>query len=112
MNHELTTVINALSEKKAHDIVAYEYQPLNPYIDYMVIASAGSVRQAAALAENVIDRAHEAGIAVRSKEGDKESPWILVDLHTLIVHIFLDEERSVYRLEQLYADLVSVDITC
>ena len=112
MNQELKVVIDALAEKKAQNIVAYEYQPLNPYIDYTVIASAGSVRQAAALAENVIDRAHEAGIAVKSKEGDKESPWLLVDLHSIIVHIFLTEERAVYRLEQLYADLVSVDVSC
>lgn len=112
MNHELTTVINALAEKKAENIVAYEYQPLSPYIDYTIIASANSLRQVEALAKNVIDRASEAGISIRSKEGEKESAWILVDLHTIIVHIFLAEERSVYRLEQLYADLVRVDIEC
>lgn len=112
MNHELEIVVNALAEKKAQNIIAYEFQPLNPYIDYTVIASAGSLRQAAALADHVIDRAHEAGIAVRSKEGDKESPWILVDLHSIIVHIFLEEERKVYRLEQLYADLQSVELSC
>lgn len=112
MNHKLEVVINALAEKKAQDIIAYEFQPLNPYIDYTVIASASSLRQAAALAENVIDRANEAGISIRSKEGNKESAWILVDLHTIIVHIFLREERSIYRLEQLYADLKNVELTC
>lgn len=112
MNHELEVVVNALAEKKAQNIVAYEYQPLNPFIDYTVIASATSLRQAEALAENVIDRAHEAGIPIRSKEGTKDSPWILVDLHTIVVHIFLKEERAVYRLEQLYADLESVELSC
>ncbi len=112
MNRELAIIIKALDEKKAQNIIAYEYQPLNPFIDYAVIASASSLRQVNALADNVIDRAHEAGITVRQKEGDKDSTWILVDLNTIIVHIFVTEERAVYRLEQLYADLKKVELSC
>lgn len=111
MNEELAVVIKAIDEKKGKDIIAYEYNQLNPYIDFSVIASAGNQRQVYALADNVVDRAHEAGIPVRKMEGDKDSSWILVDLFTIVVHIFHEEERSVYKLEQLYADLPRVELT-
>lgn len=111
MNQALDTIIKAIDEKKGTDIIAYEYTQLNPFIDYTVIASASNQRQVFAIADNVVDRAHEAGIPVRKMEGDKDSTWILVDLYTTVVHIFLEEERNVYRLEQLYADLAKVEIS-
>lgn len=109
MNRELTLIITAIEEKKGSDIIVYDFHRLNPFIDYTIIASATNLRQVYALAENVKERAHEAGITVRRMEGEKESAWILVDLDTIIVHVFLAEERNVYRLEQLYADLPIVE---
>lgn len=111
MNEQLEIVLKAIDEKKGKDIIAYEYNQLNPFIDYAVIASASNQRQVYALADNVVDRAHEAGIPVRKMEGDKDSAWILVDLFTIVVHIFHEEERNVYKLEQLYADLPKVEVT-
>lgn len=107
----IQTVVKAIDEKKGKDILVYAYQSLNPFIDHTILASATNQRQVYALAKNVVDRAHEAGISVRRMEGDKDSRWILVDLYTVIVHIFLEEERNVYRLEQLYADLPLVDVS-
>lgn len=108
--NNLKTIVKAIDEKKGHDIIVYDFHELNPFIDYTVLASASNQRQVFALADNVVDRAKEAGIPVRKMEGDKDSRWILVDLYTVIVHIFLEEERNVYRLEQLYADLPQLDI--
>lgn len=111
MNKQLEVVLRAIDEKKGKDMVAYEYTQLNPFIDYTVIASATNQRQVFALANNVVERAYEAGIKVRKMEGDKDSAWILVDLFTIVVHIFHEEERAVYKLEQLYADLPTVEFS-
>lgn len=111
MNETLELLVKAIDEKKGTDIIAYDYHQLNPFIDYTIIASASNQRQVYALADNVVDRAHEAGIPVRKMEGDKDSAWILVDLYTIVVHIFLEDERNVYRLEQLYADLPKVELS-
>lgn len=110
MNEVVSLVCKAISEKKGKDLIVYEFKTLNPFIDYAIIASAGNQRQVFALAQNVVDRAKEAGIEVKSMEGNKDSHWLLVDLNTIVVHIFLDEERKVYQLEQLYADLPVVGI--
>lgn len=110
MKKDLQVIVKAIDEKKGTNIIAYEYMQLNPYIDYAILTSASNQRQIFAIASNVVDRAHEAGIPVRRMEGDKDSRWILVDLYTIVVHVFLDEERKIYRLEQLYADLPEVDV--
>lgn len=105
MNELLTVVQKAIDEKKGERPVLYEFSSLNPFIDHVVIASANNLRQVYAIAENVADRIKESGLEVRSIEGDRNSRWVLVDLHTVIVHVFLDEERDHFKLEKLYADL-------
>lgn len=111
MNKILETAIQALDEKKAKDILVYDFHDVNPFIDYVVISSATNMRQVYALADNVVDRMQEAGLFVRHMEGNKDSRWILVDLDTVIVHVFYDEERHTYQLEKLYADLPQVDVS-
>ena len=71
----------------------------------MVIASASNQRQVFALADNVKDRLAERGMRVDHVEGGRDSRWILIDASDIIVHIFEHQERNVYGLEKLYADL-------
>lgn len=105
MSDNIKTVVKAIEDKKGNNILVYDYHTLNPFIDYTIIASASNQRQVYAIASNVVDEARLAGMIVKRMEGSKDSKWILVDLDTVIVHIFMDDERSIYRLEQLYADL-------
>lgn len=105
MNKILETALQAIGEKKGMDILTYDFHEVNPFIDDVIICSASNQRQVYAIADNVVDRLHEAGLYVRHMEGNQESRWILVDLDTVIVHVFHEEERQVYQLEKLYADL-------
>lgn len=111
MEEILKIVQKAIDEKKAENPVLYEFNTLNPYIDHVVICSASNQRQVYAIADNVDDRMREAGYMPRGMEGDKESPWILVDLGTVIVHVFTSEEREHFKLEKLYADLPRTDFS-
>lgn len=111
MDKDLQVIVKAIDDKKGTDILIYEYSALNPFIDYTVIASANNQRQVYAIADSILDCAREHGICVKRMEGNRDSRWILIDLHTIIVHVFLDEEREVYRLEQLYADLPTIPCT-
>ena len=38
------------------------------------------------------------------QEGDAHSPWILLDLGSVVVNLFVKETRQVYNLDRLYAD--------
>lgn len=105
MKEKLEIILKAIGEKKGEDILVYAYSSLNPAVDEVVIASASNQRQVFALADNVKDRLEEHGMRVDHVEGGRQSRWILLDASDIIVHIFEHQERSVYGLEKLYADL-------
>ncbi len=102
----LDVVLKAISERKGENIVVYDVRTLTPYLDTMVVASSSNLRQNNAIAANIRDRLKEAGYEGEIREeGTKESKWLLIDLKDLIVHLFVNEERSVYGLDRLYEDV-------
>lgn len=110
MSELLKVVYKAIDEKKGEDIVAYDFTSHNPFIDEVIITSVSNLRQVYAIADNICDRAKEHGFNVRSMEGDKDSRWILVDLDSVVAHVFLHEERDTYKLERLWSDLPRITL--
>lgn len=111
MNELLEIVKKAIDEKKGERVLRYAFSSLNPFIDDVIICSASNIRQVHAIADNIKDRVREHGYSVRGIEGGAQSRWMLVDLNTMIVHVFVDEEREHFQLEKLYADLPCEDFT-
>ena len=91
----------AACDKKAKDILLLNMENISPVTDYFIIASAGNI------ADNIEDKLAEAGIFVTHKEGYAEGRWILMDYGNCVAHIFIEEEREFYNLEQLWADAPS-----
>lgn len=105
MEKKLKIVLEAIENTKGMDSLVYEFSALNPFIDYVVITSADNLRQVFAIASNIRDELKKHDIDIHHFEGERNSRWILIDLTDIIVHAFLDEERDLYKLERLYADL-------
>ena len=95
---------HTLSEKLAEDITVIDMHGVNPFTDYFVIATAKNLRHAAGLATEVIKEAQKNGYDVRTQEGSEGSSWILIDLKDVIVHIFTEDARHQYKLENLWSD--------
>ena len=101
----LDIVIQTLDEKQAEDIVSIDMRSVTPYTDYFVLCTARNVRHGASLAEFVEQEAEKNGYSVRTREGERDSSWILLDCNEVVVHIFTEDTRNTYRLESLWADL-------
>ena len=101
----LELVIKTLSDKLGEQIVSIDMRSVNPFTDYFVITTAKNVRHANSLANDLMKEVEKNGYAVRTREGTEGSEWILVDLNEVIVHIFTDSARQVYKLENLWGDL-------
>jgi len=97
----------AACDKKAKDILLLNMENVSPVTDYFIIASAGNNILVKAIADNIEDKLAEAGIFVTHKEGYAEGRWILMDYGNCVAHIFIEEEREFYNLEQLWADAPS-----
>ena len=77
--------------------------------EYFVISSATNTRAVKAIADEVERKLKEQGLAPTQTEGLGDATWILMDYGGFIVHVFLDETRSYYRLERLWGDAATVD---
>lgn len=97
----------AASDKKARDILLLNMENLSPLTDYFIIASADNVTLVKAVADNIEEKLAEEGILPSYTEGYAEGRWILMDYGDCVAHIFLEEDRDFYNLEQLWADAPS-----
>ncbi len=83
-----------------------------PIFDYFVIASGSSRRQLHAISEDIDHRLEdELGDQRMGIEGYAESSWILLDYGSVVVHLFDEETRGYYDLENLWANAKRVDLS-
>lgn len=57
--------------------------------------------QTRALADAIVERAEEAGLRPRL-EGHADGGWVLIDLGSVVAHVFTPEQRQFYNLERLW----------
>lgn len=95
-------VVNALEDIKARDITVLDVRTMTSLFDYMIIASADSVRQTKALADHAQEKLKELGATVYGIEGDQTGEWILVDFGMVLVHIMQPAVREYYNIEELW----------
>ena len=43
-----------------------------------------------------------AGLKLHHREGTPESGWVLLDFGDIVAHVFSEEKRDFYRLEQVW----------
>lgn len=95
-------VIHALEDFKAIDIQQIDVRGQTPLADVFVVASGNSLRHIRSMAENLVQKAKEAGHPPLGIEGDRQAEWVLVDLNDIIVHLMLPQTRAFYNLEKLW----------
>ena len=98
----ITLVQNALEDMKARDIAILDVRGKSSVTDYMVVASGTSKRHVMSVAQEVVDKAKEAGSKPIGVEGEAVGDWILVDLGDIVVHVMMPDARSFYDIERLW----------
>ena len=96
-------------DKKAYDVKVLEIHKLSSITDYLVLATGKSDRQAQAIADNVKKGLKKYG-KVLDIEGLKEGNWIVIDYGDVIVHVFHENMRRYYDLDELWAEAPEVEI--
>lgn len=97
-------LVNALTSRKAQDIVKIDVQEKTSIADYFLIASARSSTQVKSLCEHCEEVAEKNGATIVRREGLSDARWAIVDFGDVILHIFNDETRLFYHLEKLWGE--------
>jgi ribosome-associated protein len=88
-------------DKKAYDVKVLDIRGLSTIADYLVIATGTSDKQVIAIADSVRTGLKKFGKAI-DVEGAKEGKWVVIDYGDVIVHVFLEELRHYYNLDELW----------
>lgn len=94
---------------RCHDVVVLDVRNLSPVTDFFVIATGTSARQMRSVVDDIAELADPMGFTAISRAGDKSDRWILADFVDVIVHIFSDEARHYYDLDNLWGDARKVE---
>ena len=99
----------AASSKQGEATVILDLRELLTITDYFVITSGASDRQVNTLAEEIVRTLKENGVRPVREERDAQARWVLLDFVDFVVHVFRQEERDYYRLENLWGDAPRLD---
>lgn len=97
-------LVEAVSDRKAQDIVLLDLQHISIISDYFVLCSGTSERQINTLVRVLTDRASELGYESKRVEGTSEGGWVLIDFQDVIAHVFSPQQRDFYKLDELWKD--------
>ncbi len=97
-------IVEAALDKKAYDLVVLQAEHLSSIADYFVIATGRSDVQVQSICRGIEERMDREAARPLSIEGYNLGYWVVLDYNDVVVHIFYEPIREVYRLETNWTD--------
>jgi len=97
----LKEIIELAYEKKAEEIITLDLRGLSSLSDFFIICHGNSEPQVKAIVDNI-----RKGTIYKPRhlEGYENKKWVLLDYFDIIVHVFDEDERKYYSIEQIWGD--------
>lgn len=105
------TLVHVLDMKKGRDIKLLHVADKTIIADYFVICGGTSNTNIKALAGEAEYKMGLCKITPIHMDGYSEGEWIVVDFGSVMVHIMNRDNRDFYKLEKLWGEAESVDIS-
>jgi len=99
----------AAIDTKATNPMVLDIGELSTVADYFLICSADNQVQVRAICERIERKLRDRKVRPLHVEGGRKSGWLLLDYGSVVVHVFVQELRDYYLLENLWGDAKSVD---
>lgn len=96
-------------DNRGKDILLLDLRKATSLVDFFVIITASSRRQSHAIADDVDQQMKKLGQIKLGMEGSEEGRWVLVDYGDVVVHVFSEEARTYYGLEEIWGDADRLD---
>jgi ribosome-associated protein len=97
--------------KGAAEIIVLDMRTLVSYTDYLAICTARNERQARAIVDEVkLKLKNEDGLLPGGTDGEGSAGWIVLDFLDAVLHVFTEEARQRYQLEDLWREAPRLDL--
>jgi len=99
-------IVEGMKDRKAKNIAVLDLRNVkNALADFFIVCSGTSDTQVDSIADSVEEKVWK-GIKQNPfhKEGRTNREWILLDYTDIVVHVFKQEKRKFYALEELWGD--------
>lgn len=106
----MQTIIDALDDRRAKDIVVLDLSDVSATLDYFIVASGESALQIKAMETSVREQLKGEDVVFKGVEGPSER-WVLLDYGDIIIHLMSPDAREFYDLEGLWADADRLDVS-
>lgn len=97
-------ISKAALAKKAREILVLDLSQLSELTNFFLICSGDSDIQVRAIADEILETLREKEVKEWHMEGYEHGRWVLIDYVEVVAHVFLEEAREYYRLEDLWGD--------
>ena len=97
-------LVKWLEESKARDVAALDVAGKSPCMDVVIVVTASSLRHAKSLADGLMEQCTKNNYEFLRMEGYQTGQWILADLNDIVVHIFQQDVRELFRIESLWKE--------
>ncbi len=98
-------------DRKAEDIHIIDLRGRSSFTDFFVVCSGMSDPQLRAIGASIRSGVRERfGFGPYAEDGMAGSRWIVIDYAQVVVHVFHEETREFYTLEDLWGDAPRIQV--
>ena len=97
-------------ETHCTDVVVLDLQGMSPATDFFVLATGTSNRQMRTVCDDVSQAARDQGFKKYGSAGYEQAKWILLDFVDVVFHVFDEDARVYYDLENLWPDAIQLEV--
>ena len=91
------------------NVVILDVSAISPITDFFIIGTGTSPRQMRSVCDDLKELGDEVNFHARSKPNVDGDQWLLIDFVDVVVHLFTDDSRRFYDLENLWGDAKVVE---
>ncbi len=97
------------ADTRCHNVILLQVTGLSPVTDFFLIASGTSPRQMRSACEEIEEMAQLHDYRAITRSGYESQSWMLTDYVDMVVHVFSDDARHYYDLDNLWGDAPRIE---
>ncbi len=99
-----------LQEKHGRNVVLLDVRGQSEVTDFFLLVTGMNTPHLKAMAVDAERAIRKQGGKVRHLAGTAISGWMVLDCWDVVIHLFLEEPRALYDLEELWADAKRIQL--